>query len=541
MNDKMSFFAESVFKQKYSHDNETWEDTVIRVVKSVFKAVNGHKDLIAQVQQFMLARKFLPGGRYLYATGQPFHMISNCFLLRAEDSREGWADLLYKNSLALMCGGGTGTDYSLIRAEGKPIRKTRGVASGPISLMQMNNEVGRGIQQGGNRRAAQWAGLRWSHADILKFVELKNWIPEVRDLKAKDFNFPATMDSTNISVQLDDEFFKAFDDEKHTHHKQAHLVYWMTVERMLKTGEPGFSIDVGKNKKETLRNPCGEATSEDDSDVCNLGSINLARIENIEEMKTVVEAATAFLLAGTVYGDVPYAKVDTIRTKNRRIGLGLMGIHEWLLRHGKKYGVDEELDKYLAVYASNGEYAEKFAKEWELSCPIKTRAIAPAGTIGILGETSCGIEPLFCAAYKRRYLKGTTWLYQYVLDPTAKILSEDGINPDDIEDAYVLAEDVERRLAFQAHVQKYVDQAISSTINLPQWGSELNNTGTIQKFGKMLIKYLPHLRGITVYPDGARNGQPLNPVKWSTAVKHIGETFVEGGDVCDIRGGNCGG
>ena len=98
MNDKMSFFAESVFKQKYSHDNETWEDTVNRVVKTVFKAVNGHKDLIAQVQQFMLARKFLPGGRYLYATGQPFHMISNCFLLRAEDSREGWADLLYKNS-----------------------------------------------------------------------------------------------------------------------------------------------------------------------------------------------------------------------------------------------------------------------------------------------------------------------------------------------------------------------------------------------------------------------------------------------------------
>ena len=160
-----------------------------------------------------------------------------------------------------------------------------------------------------------------------------------------------------------------------------------------------------------------------------------------------------------------------------------------------------------------------------------------------MAETTTGIEPIFCSAYKRRYLKGSTWNYQYVLDPTAKrLIDEHGVNPDNIEDAYVLAEDVDRRLSFQAHVQKYVDHAISSTINLPQWGTELNNTDTVRKFGTTVLKYLPQLRGVTVYPDGARDGQPFTPVKWATAIKHVGEVFTEAPiDVCLLRSGeSCG-
>jgi ribonucleoside-diphosphate reductase alpha chain len=160
-----------------------------------------------------------------------------------------------------------------------------------------------------------------------------------------------------------------------------------------------------------------------------------------------------------------------------------------------------------------------------------------------MAETTTGAEPIFCSAFKRRYLKGGTWEYQYVLDPTAKrLIEEKGVNPENIEDAYVLAGDVERRLAFQAHLQKYVDHGISSTINLPPWGTELNNKDTVQKFGKTLLKYLPQLRGVTVYPDGSRSGQPLTPVRWHTAEKHIGEVFVEASDICEItgKGGSCG-
>src|ERR1035437_3612735 len=195
----MSKFASDIFLQKYAYESkdgtkETWEELAERVSHSVLKAVGAKKSLIAQVKQYILERKFLPGGRYLYASGRPFHQVNNCLMMRAEDSREGWADLMHKNTLGLMTGAGIGTDYSDIRCKGKIIRKTGGFATGPLALMQMVNESGRGVMQGGSRRSALWAGLKWNHSDIMKFIVMKNWIQEVRDLKARDFNFPATMD-----------------------------------------------------------------------------------------------------------------------------------------------------------------------------------------------------------------------------------------------------------------------------------------------------------------------------------------------------------
>jgi len=546
---KMSAFSETIMTQKYSHEKadglkEDWNNIAYRVPKHVLKAVRAGKDQVQRTHEIIRDFKFIPGGRYLAATGRLFHQVNNCFLFRAEDSREGWADLMQKGTLALMTGGGIGSDYSSVREEGRPIRKTGGFSTGPLALAQMLNEAGRFIMQGGSRRSAIWAGLKWSHPDIMKFITLKNWTPEVRVLKAKDYNFPATMDGTNISVLLDDEFFEAFDNQKHALNSLAQSAYWTTVRQMLKTGEPGFSIDLGKNSNETLRNACTEITSADDSDVCNLGSINMARIDSLEEMAEVVELAVAFLLAGTVYSDVPFSKVDQIRNKNRRLGLGLMGLHEWLLRHGKRYGPDADLQKYLEIYAQATSLVKPYAKKWDLNNPIKNRAIAPNGTIGILAQTTTGIEPMLYTAIKRRYLVGNVWNYQYVIDPTAKRLIEDGIPADNIEDAYTLAVTpggLERRLSFQAWVQEYVDHSISATVNLPAWGSEMNNDSTVREFGNVLLKYLPKLRGITFYPDGARAGQPLNPVPYAEALAHIGEIHEEAGDMCDIsKGGVCG-
>lgn len=544
---EMSPFAKTIFEQKYAHDleegrKETWDETADRVSFNVMKALGIRKNYIDEVKEIISKKQFIPGGRYLYASGRPFHQVQNCLLLRAEDSREGWADLMQKSTMALMTGAGIGVDYSQIRPEGKIIRKTGGVATGPIALMQMLNEAGRGVMQGGSRRSAIWAGLNWKHADAHKFVTMKNWIPEVRSLKDKDFNFPATMDGTNISIQLDDEFFKAYHNEKHPHHTQAQSIYWAVVRQMLKTAEPGFSVDVGENAGETLRNACTEVCSSDDSDICNLGSINMANIGSLSEMKKVTELATLFLLAGTVYSHVPYAKVDEVRTKNRRLGLGLMGLHEWLMVRGMKYGPDPVLQEYLEIYATSTDIAARYAAKYDISAPVKTRAIAPTGTIGIVAETTTGIEPIFCVAYKRRYKKGSDMnAFQYVVDPTAKKLIDKGVNPEHIEDAYVLADDVERRIGFQAWVQKYVDHSISSTINLPSWGSEKNNDNTVRDFGNMLINYLPSLRGITCYPDGARGGQPLTPVRYLTASKHIGEVFYESADICEIsKAGSCG-
>jgi ribonucleotide reductase alpha subunit len=870
---RMSPFALSIMQQKYAHTvggrKESWREIAHRVATNVMSAAPVSKDLTREIERVIAERKFIPGGRYLYAAGRELHQVNNCLLLRAEDSREGWSDLLHKSAMALMTGAGIGIDYSTVRPRGSIIRKTGGIASGPVALMQMINEAGRHIRQGGSRRSAIWAGLNWAHQDALEFVRVKDWSNDVRALKERDFDFPATLDGTNISIGLDDEFFRAYQDASHPLHSRAYDVYRTVVKRMLKTAEPGFSVDVGGNAGETLRNApvcaatmvltetgyqpvdsiidipttiwtgrqwaanvvfkqtaasarvvkvrmtggrvircdashpflveryvgagdrrqldaivripaeelqagdvlhvampsveaptaidsdsytlgyiygdgsfpkagnaeitfctaeskdcvgvvrsasrlssvteidgrgytrayfcvdeyfshrqksefpselyaasvasatsflaglfdadgnyeptqqrirlaskheaflrgvarlleqlgilagvskaghstygqaqtyqlvvqsdysarfaeliptirlkpdlagykayrrslikvlevvedgreavycadvkmpehsfmaegviisnCTEVTSYDDSDVCNLGSINLARIESIEELRSIVELASVFLLAGTLYSDVPYERVAQVRSKNRRLGLGVMGVHEWLLRRGKRYEQDEELGKWLAVYAGSTEASRDWANSWSISAPTKTRAIAPTGTIGIIAETTTGLEPIFCVAYKRRYKDAERTAYQYVVDPTAQRLIDEGIAPDAIEDAYDLATDVERRVGFQAWLQQFVDHSISSTINLPSWGSELNNEGSVDGFGRMLMKYLPQLRGITCYPDGARSGQPLERVNYTEAAGAVGQVYYEAADVCDIsKSGSCG-
>lgn len=540
--DDMSVFARTIAQKRYMHPGETsWRDVAKRVSREVLSAINAPRDTVREVEEIIATRRFMPGGRYLAAAGLPFHQTQNCLLLKAEDTREGWADLASKSIMALMTGAGIGVDYSQLRPKGSPIKRTGGFSSGPVALMQGINDLGHAAIQGGHRRAAIWAGLNWAHPDVMEFIRLKDWPEELRKLKEKDFNSAAPMDFTNISTGLDDDFFSAFSSVGHPKHEWAVRVYWETLEHALETGDPGFAIDVGKNAGETARNACTEVTSRDDSDICNLGSINLARIDTIDEMRKVVELGSLFLLAGTVYSDVPYQKVSKVREKNRRLGLGLMGIHEWLLTHGKKYGPDDDLGLYLLAYEESGSFAAKYAHQHSLSVPIATRAIAPTGTIGIVAETTTGMEPIICAAYKRRYFESGVWRYQYVLDPTAKNLVQQGVNPDQLEDAYSLSNDVERRLQFQAWLQRHVDQAISSTINMPKWGSPNNNPDTVRPFGKMLMNYLPEVRGITIYPDGARGGQPITAVPWREAANQQGEVFTEAIDVCDLRGGgSCG-
>lgn len=544
----LSPFANTIYLSKYAWRDEegtpveTWPETAERVVSNVLGALGyapgdpEYRGLLRLVQE----RKFLPGGRYLYAAGRGLHQTQNCLLMRADDSREGWASTMHRAGMALMTGAGIGVDYSDVRAAGTPISKTGGFASGPIALMKIVNEIGRNVMQGGSRRSAIWAGLSWKHGDIMDFIRIKDWAPEVRELKSRDFNFPATMDMTNISVILDDEFFAAYADPGHLFHEKARAVYWKTVEKMVVTGEPGFSVDTGANAGETLRNACTEVTSADDNDICNLGSINLARIDSPEEMAEAVELGTLFLLAGSVYSHLPYEEVHEVRTKNRRLGLGLMGVHEWLLKRDKPYGPDEELADWLETYAQSTDIAARYADLHGLTRPVKTRAVAPTGTIGIIAETTTGIEPIFCVAYKRRYKTAAAngddvIQFQYVVDPTARRLIEGGASPRSIEDAYTLAFDAERRVEFQAWVQQYVDHGISSTINLP---GPLTEPEDQRDFGEMLLAYLPRLRGITVYPDGARTGQPLTAVPYSEAAGQEGVVFEDNEESC--IGGVCG-
>ena len=536
-------FAETIFIQKYKHEGaETWRELCTTLVEEVCGKLMS-KTSKKQLIEFMASMKFIPGGRYLYYAGRGTRFYNNCFLLRAEDdTREDWANLSWKAERCLMTGGGIGADYSIYRPAGQKLRRTGGLASGPLPKMQMINEIGRHVMQGGSRRSALYASLDWQHGDILNFINSKDWhnlnIPSTNltywDMKQIEFNFPAPLDMTNISVNYNDKWLKELDSSE---------VFKLNVRQALQTGEPGFSFNFGHKQRETLRNACTEVCSSDDSDVCNLGSLNIAKIESLSELIDVTKLAIEFLLLGSMRAELPYAKIYKVRKKNRRLGLGLMGVHEWLIQRGYRYEVVPELHAWLAVYAEiSTKAARSKAERLGITRPVATRAIAPTGTIGILAGTTTGIEPLFAVAYKRRYLKGTVWHYQHVIDSAAaNLISKYDANPDNIECALDLAIDYERRIKFQYDVQQYVDMSISSTINLPAWGTEHNNEDKVADFAKVLAKYAQGLRGFTCYPDGARGGQPLTRVDYSEAKKQVGIEFKEH-DICVIsgKGGTCG-
>jgi len=547
-----SYFSRHIFQQKYAHEGaETWDQLCETLVNEVCGDLMKRSE-VDQLIQYMKEMKFIPGGRYLYYAGRPNPFYNNCYLFRSEeDSREDWANTSWKHEAALLTGGGTGNDYTIYREKGSKIVGTGGVASGPISKMEMTNEIGRRVMQGGSRRSAIYASLNWRHGDIQDFLHVKDWenYPvgntglTLRDIKEQDFNFPAPLDMTNISVNYDTAWVESY---KAT--GEVGEVFLTNVRQALKGAEPGFSFNFYEKENETLRNACTEVTSEDDSDVCNLGSVNLGRIDGLDEFRSVVNLATKFLLCGTLKAKLPFKKIEKVREKNRRLGLGLMGVHEWLIQRGERYEVTTELHEWLGAYKRVSDATSRaFADKLSVSRPVANRAIAPTGTIGILAGTTTGIEPLFAVAYKRRYLKnGTDWHYQYVVDSAAQeLIDRYGADPDRIESALDLASDYTRRIKFQADVQDYVDMAISSTINLPAWGTELNNEDTVEAFAAVLASYAPRLRGFTCYPDGSRGGQPLTPVSYIEARSGLGEEFQEGvvtHDICEISGvgGTCG-
>ena len=546
-----SKFSEDIFNTKYAHENaETFHELACTLVHDVCQDYlpDDEKDeLIDHISNL----RFIPGGRYLYYAGRDKKFFNNCYLLKAEqDTREDWAKLSWEAESCLMTGGGIGVDYSVYRQEGQTLKGTGGISSGPIPKAMMLNEIGRHVMQGGSRRSAIYASLNWKHPDVDKFLVSKNWADmpvgntgqTIFDIKQEDFNFPAPLDMTNISVNYDTEWL---------------LNYWETgdvgdvfrcnVRQALRTAEPGFSFNFFEKENETLRNACTEISSEDSSDVCNLGSLNLARIDDLNQLREVVSLSTKFLLCGTLRAQLPYDKVYQVREKNRRLGLGLMGLHEWLIQRGGRYETTPDLHRWLKVYeAESDKTARDFSKSLSVSRPVAVRAIAPTGTIGILAGTSTGVEPIFAVAYKRRYLKNRRWHYQYVIDSAAQeMIDLYGIKPSEIESAIDLSGDYERRLNFQANVQEYVDMCISSTINLPSWGSPLNNEDGVEKFTQTLAKYAHRLRGFTCFPDGCRGGQPLTSVPYEEAKEKLGQEFednIKAHDICDISGtgGVCG-
>jgi ribonucleoside-diphosphate reductase alpha chain len=412
-----------------------------------------------------------------------------------------------------MSGGGVGVDYSDIRPYGSRLSRSGGIASGPLPLIEMVNSIAAAARQGGERRGACYASLRWDHQDILDFIKLK-----------EDGN---TLQHTNISPR----FNTAWQQEVTKGNQEALAIFHSTLKRGCKYGDPGFQFDPDE---QVLRNACTEIISREDSDSCCIGSINLAAISSLSELSDVTNLAILFLLCNTMYTDFPTPQVAAVKTQNRRLGLGLMGIAEWFMQRGLPYGLhfaqgqptypswayhgpDKDIGQWLQTWQTNCDNAAlHWSNKLSVNRPVATRAIAPTGTISIMGHTTPGIEPVFHTAYQRTSNTLKTKEYrdgykrEIVVDPIVSKWISDGYNVDTIDTAYTLSQSlsgIERRLAFQAYVQQFVDNAISSTVNLPAY-----TDGMETALAPILLKYLPHLRGVTFYPDGRHTNQPVIPV-----------------------------
>ncbi len=536
-----SRWSEDRFIDKYQMlPGETWAERTEHVVNDVAKP-HASRDECSELHDVMSDFQFIPGGRYMYYGGRRARFWNNCYIMIGEeDTREEWARISHNTMTALMTGGGVGTDFSVFRPENALLRRTGGDASGPVPLIEIQNETGRRVMQGNTRRSALYASLHWQHADIWRFLHSKCWHEmeikkgfTVQDAKAEDWNYPAPLDMTNISPNYDDHFIALIN------RGEMPAVFLENVRLAMMIGDPGFSFNCGSQRLFTGRNACTEVITDRDSNVCNLGSVNMAAIDSLDEFAERVRQGTRFLVYGTLGAQLPYEKVYKVREETRLLGLGLMGVHEWLLKRGYRYEFNPELHRWAEVYERvSEESANELCDELGISRPVSYRAIAPTGTISMMAGTTSGIEPLYAVAYKRRFLKKKKWVEETVVDAVAQqLIDEFGLDPEKIETSIDLAADPERRIKFQADMQDYVDMGISSTLNLPKWGTELNNEDKVEDFARIVAKYAPRLRGLTIYPDGGRAGQPITAVPYADAVGAREEAV----DVCDLTGGGtCG-
>jgi len=231
-------FSEQIFNFKYKHEGaETWDELSRTLIEDVCREYIS-KEEKEELIEMHTNMEFIAGGRYLYYAGRLNKFFNNCYLLKSlEDSREDWANLSWKAESCLMTGGGIGNDYSVYRPKGTKIKRTGGTASGPISKMKMINEIGREVMQGGSRRSAIYASLNWLHGEAGDFLHCKDWsaIPvsgafdemgkqlTVADLKEKDFNYPAPLDMTNVSLNYDNKFLDLSNFLNHIYTNLKHL------------------------------------------------------------------------------------------------------------------------------------------------------------------------------------------------------------------------------------------------------------------------------------------------------------------------------
>jgi ribonucleoside-diphosphate reductase alpha chain len=555
--------ALEVLKRRYLAKNEkgevveTPDEMFRRVAHAVAQAEKNYGATDEQIKawedkfyEMMTNLEFLPNSPTLMNAGRPLGQLSACFVLPVEDSMEGIFEAVKNAALIHKSGGGTGFSFSRLRSKGSTVKTTGGVASGPVSFMKVFNAATEAVKQGGTRRGANMGMLRVDHPDILEFIDCKKDNKEITN-----FNISVAITDKFMEAVLNDEEYELIDPHTQTavSKLKAKDVYNKIVEAAWRNGEPGVVyIDrinahhpIGGEIEAT--NPCGEQPLLP-YESCNLGSINLSKmlkqvdgqwVIDFEKLERTARLAVRFLDNVIDINNYPLPIIEQTTKMARKIGLGVMGFADMLLRLGISYNSEhakktaqEVMKKILheGRSASIGLATERgeclaLADVFIRNATITT--IAPTGTLSIIASCSSGVEPVFAFAFERNIMDGTK--LQEVNPILLEELERRGLNkpeiinkiishgslqhideiPEDMKRVFVCAHDItpDDHIAMQAAFQKYTDNAVSKTVNFP-CSATIEDVDRVYK-----LAYELGCKGVTIYRDGSREGQVLSVKK----------------------------
>ena len=552
----------------------------IAVVDALYDKSVDLKKIEEEFYGVMTRLEFLPNSPTLMNAGTEIGQLSACFVLPVPDSIEGIFDALKHMALIHKSGGGTGFSFSNLRPKGDVVQSTKGIASGPVSFMRIFNIATEVIKQGGRRRGANMGILRVDHPDIFEFITAKE----------KE----GVLDNFNISVGVTDSFMEALEKgEKYdlinprtgeaVKSVKAEEVFDLIVIMAWRTGDPGlvFLDEINRHNptphvgRIESTNPCGEVPLLP-YESCNLGSINLSKMVrdgeiDWDKLRRTVRIGIHFLDNVIDANKYPLPQIEKMTKANRKVGLGVMGFAEMLAKLGIPYDSDEGIATAEKVMSFISEEARKKSVElgeergsfpnfegsvWDKKGYSAMRnatvtSIAPTGTISIIAGTSSGIEPFFAISYVRNVM-GTQLLEinpvfeeiarergfysSELMTKVARSGSIQGIKkiPPDVRRVFVTALDIapEWHVKMQATFQKYTDNAVAKTVNLP-------NEATLEDVRKIfLLAYKLKCKGITVYRYGSKSEQVLTigSVLGTTSQNISMERYVQ---VNDEYSGGC--
>jgi len=568
---KLPLNAILVLERRYLRKDENGRviETTAQMFRRIAKSLaeiekqygKGSKEVAKWEDEFyriMTNRFFIPNTPTLINAGTTYPQLSACFVLPVEDSIEGIFSTLKAAAIIQKTSGGTGFAFSRLRPNGDIVRSTAGAASGPISFAKIFDTATEEMKKGGRRRGANMGILRVDHPDIMDFIVAKEKEGVLR-------NF-------NISVGVTDKFMEAVEKDADfelinprngqvVKKLKARAIWNLIIMMAWKNGEPGvvFLDTINKHNPTPqvgeieATNPCGEQPLLP-YESCNLGSIDVSKFVNEEGkmdwdgLRETVRLAVRFLDNVVDANKYVLPEIENITKGNRKIGLGVMGFSDMLIRRGIRYDTEEglkageELMKFIndeghKMSSELGEEKGNFPnfhgsvweKEWKTMRNATTTTVAPTGTISIIAGCSQGIEPLFAIAYVRevaetlgRSLVEVNPLFEsialregfYSEDLIREISKRTSIQdlkeiPENWRRLFVTAHDIsaEMHVRMQAAFQKHTDNAVSKTINFPNWATP----NDVEK--AYMLAYKLGCKGITVYRHGSREVQVLRPIE----------------------------